>query len=111
MQSTNGNSGSRWIELILVEARDLTAADLRGTSDPYVRVQYRNMKKKTKVVYKTLHLHWNQTMEFLDDGSPLSLHLRDHNALLPTSSIGHCIVECQRLPPNQMADKWILFKE
>ncbi|KAF6138306.1 hypothetical protein GIB67_001456 [Kingdonia uniflora] len=49
MQSTNGNSGSGWIELILVEARDLTAADLRGTRDPYVRVQYRNMKKKTKV--------------------------------------------------------------
>ncbi|KAF6149552.1 hypothetical protein GIB67_003700 [Kingdonia uniflora] len=47
--STNGNSGSGWIELILVEARDLAAADLRGTSDPYVRVQYRNMKQKTKV--------------------------------------------------------------
>ncbi|KAF6174959.1 hypothetical protein GIB67_026447 [Kingdonia uniflora] len=46
MQSTNGNSGSGWIELILAEARDLTAADLRGTSDPYVRVQYRNIKKK-----------------------------------------------------------------
>jgi len=28
---------------------------------------------------------WNQTLEFLDDGSPLTLHVREHNALLPTS--------------------------
>uniref|UniRef100_A0A0R0I2C9 C2 domain-containing protein n=1 Tax=Glycine max TaxID=3847 RepID=A0A0R0I2C9_SOYBN len=30
--STNG-----WIELVVIEARDLIVADLRGTSDPYVR--------------------------------------------------------------------------
>lgn len=35
------------------------------------------------------------------------LYVKDHNALLPTSSIGECVVEYQRLPPNQMADKWI----
>jgi hypothetical protein len=38
-----------WIELVLVEAKDLIAADLRGTSDPYVRVQYGSLKKRTKV--------------------------------------------------------------
>ncbi|KAK9091297.1 hypothetical protein Sjap_024474 [Stephania japonica] len=103
----NGALGSGWIELILIEARDLVAADLRGTSDPYVRVQYGNIKKRTKVVYKTLHPQWNQTLDFPDDGSPLLLHVKDHNALLPTSSIGQCIVEYQGLPPNQMVEKWI----
>ncbi|XP_051114679.1 synaptotagmin-5-like [Andrographis paniculata] len=100
--STNG-----WIELVLIEARDLVAADLRGTSDPYVRVHYGNLKRSTKVMYKTLHPKWHQTFEFPDDGSPLTLHLKDHNTLLPTSSIGDCVVEYQMLPPNQMADKWI----
>lgn len=33
--------------------------------------------------------------------------MKDHNALLPESSIGECVVEYQRLPPNQMYDKWI----
>lgn len=42
-------SGNGWIELVLIEAKDLIAADLRGTSDPYVRVQYGNLKKRTKV--------------------------------------------------------------
>ncbi|KAA8542711.1 hypothetical protein F0562_023790 [Nyssa sinensis] len=100
-------SGNGWIELVLIEAKDLVAADLRGTSDPYVRVHYGNMKKRTKVIHKTLHPRWDQTLEFPDDGSPLVLHVKDHNALLPTSSIGDCVVEYQRLPPNQMSDKWI----
>ncbi|XP_039042870.1 uncharacterized protein LOC120181912 [Hibiscus syriacus] len=58
-------------------------------------------------MYKTLNPKWHQTLEFPDDGSPLELHVKDHNALLPTSSIGDCVVEYQRLPPNEMADKWI----
>lgn len=99
--------GFGWIELVLVEAKDLVAADLRGTSDPFVRVQYGNMKKRTKVVYKTLNPRWNQTLEFSDTSSPLILLVRDHNAVLPESSIGHCVVEYERLPPNQTADKWI----
>ncbi|XP_019443304.1 PREDICTED: synaptotagmin-5-like isoform X4 [Lupinus angustifolius] len=100
-------SSNGWIELVLIEGRDLIAADRRGTSDPYVRVQYGNLKKRTKVISKTLNPCWNQTLEFPDDGSPLELHVKDHNALLPTSSIGECVVEYQRLPLNQMADKWI----
>lgn len=60
-----------------------------------------------QVMYKTLNPHWNQTLEFPDDGSPLLLHVKDHNNLLPTSSIGDCVVEYQRLPPNEMSDKWI----
>ncbi|KAM5571170.1 synaptotagmin-5 [Rosa sericea] len=103
--TTHSNNG--WLELVLLEAKDLIAADIRGTSDPYVRVQYGHLKKRTKVMYKTLNPHWNQTLEFPDDGSPLELHVKDHNALLPTSSIGDCVVEYQRLPPNQMSDKWI----
>lgn len=152
-QGSNIGSNNGWIELVIIEAKDLVAADIGGTSDPYVRVQYGNLKKRTKVwetkyiicncyvsgwpsglfclfsififilmlsqsitfcwwyvlqvMFKTLNPHWNQTLEFPDDGSPLLLHVKDHNALLPTSSIGDCVVEYQRLPPNQMADKWI----
>ncbi|XP_023531065.1 extended synaptotagmin-3-like isoform X2 [Cucurbita pepo subsp. pepo] len=106
-RGSNTISSNGWIELGIIEAKDLVAADIGGTSDPYVRVQYGILKKRTKVIFKTLNPHWNQTLEFPDDGSPLLLHVKDHNALLPTSSIGDCVVEYQRLPPNQMADKWI----
>ncbi|KAK1268168.1 hypothetical protein QJS04_geneDACA017663 [Acorus gramineus] len=94
-------------KVVLIEAKDLIAADLRGTSDPYVRVHYGNIKKTTKVIYKTLNPQWNQTLEFPDNGSPLTLHVKDHNTVLPTSSIGDCVVDYERLPPNEIADKWI----
>lgn len=60
-----------------------------------------------QVLYKTLNPKWNQTFEFPDNGSSLELHVKDHNALLPTSNIGDCVVEYQRLPPNEVSDKWI----
>ncbi|XP_072999935.1 uncharacterized protein [Typha latifolia] len=104
------NSAARYgglIELVLIEAKDLVAADLRGTSDPFVRVQYGNTKKRTKVVYKTLNPQWNQTLEFPDTGKPLVLHVKDHNAVLPTLSIGHCTVQYEMLRPNETSDKWI----
>ncbi|KAI7986270.1 Synaptotagmin-5 [Camellia lanceoleosa] len=106
-RGANVGSSNGWIELVLIEAKDLVAADLRGTSDPFVRVQYGNMKRRTKIMDRTLNPKWHQTLEFPDDGSPLVLHVKDHNAVLPESSIGDCIVEYQRLPPNEMSDKWI----
>lgn len=107
MQSSSSKAGAGWIELVIMEGRDLVAADLRGTSDPYVRVQYGNKKKRTKVIYKTLTPQWNQTFEFPETGEPLVLHVKDHNAVLPTASIGHCTVEYSMLSPNESAEKWI----
>lgn len=49
LQGSHASSGNGWIELVLIEARDLVAADIRGTSDPYVRVHYGNLKRSTKV--------------------------------------------------------------
>ena len=60
-----------------------------------------------QVVHKTLNPQWNQTLEFPDTGDRLALHVKDHNALLPTSNIGDCFVEYENLPPNQTVNKWI----
>lgn len=112
--STNGSeNGSHptgdgcMVEVVLVEARDLVAANWGGTSDPYVSVRYGQIKKRTKVVYKTLNPAWGQTLEFTDDGSPLVLHVKDYNNILPTVSIGHCEVDYDKLPPNQTLDQWL----
>ncbi|KAK8936426.1 hypothetical protein KSP40_PGU020556 [Platanthera guangdongensis] len=59
------------------------------------------------VIYKTLNPQWHQTLEFPDTGSRLVFHVKDHNAVLPETSIGDCVVEYEMLPPNQVANKWI----
>lgn len=107
LESSKNATSNGILELVLLEARDLVAADLRGTSDPFVSVHYGSIRKRTKVVYKNLNPQWNQTLEFPDDGQLLELHVKDHNILLPTSNIGHCVVEYKDLPPNQTLDTWI----
>lgn len=106
-RGSNGGAGNGLVEISLIEGRDLVAADIRGTSDPYVRLQYGNLTRKTKVLYKTLNPKWNQTFEFPNNGSTLELHVKDHNPVLPASNIGDCVVEYQGLPANEMFDKWI----
>ncbi|KAL6501625.1 MYF24 [Orobanche gracilis] len=48
-KGSHSSLGNGWIELVLVEARDLVAADIRGTSDPFVKVHYGNLKRSTKI--------------------------------------------------------------
>ncbi|KAI5064374.1 hypothetical protein GOP47_0021044 [Adiantum capillus-veneris] len=105
--SKNATPANGVLELVVLEARDLVAADFSGTSDPFVSVHYGKQKKRTKVVYKKLNPQWNQTLEFLDDGKVLELHVKDHNVLLPTSNIGQCIVQYKDLLPNKTLDTWI----
>ncbi|CAM6090440.1 unnamed protein product [Calypogeia fissa] len=115
-QSGNGEENNfvpagSTVEVAVLEARDLVAADWMGTSDPYVSVRYGNIRKRTKTVYKTLNPTWNQTIDFNDDGSsPLVLHVKDYNYMLPVTSIGHCIVEYNQLPPNQTVDRWVALE-
>ncbi|KAF3328924.1 extended synaptotagmin-1 isoform X1 [Carex littledalei] len=104
---SSGRYGNRWVELVIIEAKDLVAADISGTSDPFVRVQYGNAKKQTKVIHKTLNPYWNHTVLFPDTGSQLVLSVKDHNAVLPSVSIGNCIVEYDKLQLNQTSDRWI----
>ncbi|VFQ87166.1 unnamed protein product [Cuscuta campestris] len=106
-EGSKGSHRDGWIELTLIEAKDLIVADLRGTSDPYVRVQYGNMKRTTKVIYKTLTPQWHQTFEFPEDGSRLTLQVKDRNLIFPESSLGDCDIEYQRMPRNQMFERWI----
>ncbi|XP_021687724.2 C2 and GRAM domain-containing protein At1g03370 isoform X2 [Hevea brasiliensis] len=48
----------------VIEARNLPAMDLNGSSDPYVRVQLGKQKFKTKVVKKNLNPSWGEEFSF-----------------------------------------------
>jgi len=55
------------LEVTVVRAKDLIAADRGGTSDPYVKVNVGAVGKgqRTKVQKRTLHPEWNESFHFL----------------------------------------------
>ena len=44
----------------VVAARNLTAKDKGGTSDPFARIEYGDQAFETKVIYKNLNPRWDE---------------------------------------------------
>eukprot|EP01137_Pigoraptor_chileana_P014276 Opistho-2@4987 len=61
------------VEVSVISAKDLRAADIGGTSDPYVIVALGNTMFRTETKYKTLNPEWNRTH---------TLNVRDVHAVL-----------------------------
>ena len=74
-------------------AYGLAAADLNGTSDPYVVVQCGGIKRKTRVIMKQLAPVWNETLHFrgqLEDflASGVHFEILDHDEVGSDDSLG-----------------------
>ena len=76
------------LEVHVINATNLLAADSGGTSDPYVKVRLNagghEHKGETKVVKKTLNPRWDERFVFTGQlrdfvGETLQLKLRDHD--------------------------------
>lgn len=48
----------------VIQAVDIPAMDDAGTSDPYVLLICGHMKKRTKVIMKTMHPQWHEDFDF-----------------------------------------------
>ena len=78
----------------IIEAEDLKAGDMNGSSDPYVVLgdEYQKRLGKTRIVYQSLSPRWDETFDILTSG-PLNViatvwdwdHLGDHDCLGRTS--------------------------
>ena len=100
----------RKLQVVVIEARDLVAADRGGTSDPFVAVQVSGVKStKTKVVKKTLHPEWNQTLELIlppGNEEPLRCQVFDHDVIGANDFLGEVVVPLDVLDFGQVVDKW-----
>mmetsp|Transcript_9103 Transcript_9103/g.19638 ORF Transcript_9103/g.19638 Transcript_9103/m.19638 type:complete len:1110 (-) Transcript_9103:11-3340(-) len=57
------------LQVEIIEARGLLAADSNGLSDPYCILKVRQAKRKTQVIQKTLTPVWNQPFVFGGDNN------------------------------------------
>ena len=88
----------------IIEAEDLKAGDMNGSSDPYVVLgdEYQKRLAKTRTVYQSLNPRWDETVDILTTG-PLNVIatvwdwdvLGDHDCLGRTSL---------KLDPNHFQD-------
>lgn len=59
--------------LEIIEGRGLLAADANGLSDPYCIIKFKNAKRKTKIISRSLTPHWGETIIFGGDDHPKEL--------------------------------------
>lgn len=95
--SWRGGPAKGELQVMVKTATSLIAADLEGTSDPYVVIECGGQKRKTEVQYKTLDPVWDQVLTMrgiLDDFVETRLNLRvfDWDAIGSPDVIGEVTV-------------------
>ncbi|KAL5972422.1 hypothetical protein ACLOJK_041676 [Asimina triloba] len=75
----------------VIEARNLPAMDLNGTSDPYVRIQLGRYRFRTKVVKKCLNPWWDEEFSFRveDLNESLTVSVLDEDKYFNDDFVGH----------------------
>ncbi|KAI8968003.1 C2 domain-containing protein [Mycotypha africana] len=97
------------IRVDLLGAKNLTAMDRGGTSDPYCRVRIGNkVVYKTRYLKKTLQPEWNETFNAkLSANGVLNLKIKDHNTLNDVDIGEHHFALENNLRSGQPFDGWL----
>jgi len=98
------------INIEIVEGRGLSAEDINGRSDPYVKVECGRWKQKTRVKKETLNpswtdakfeLYYNDTQE-----KDITFIVKDRDRLGKNDLIGSFQVSISKIPPNKEMNRW-----
>eukprot|EP01105_Mastigella_eilhardi_P020016 TRINITY_DN4741_c0_g1_i1.p1 TRINITY_DN4741_c0_g1~~TRINITY_DN4741_c0_g1_i1.p1 ORF type:complete len:1062 (-),score=244.48 TRINITY_DN4741_c0_g1_i1:53-3190(-) len=94
--------------LRVIEAKNLTAMDMNGLSDPYVVVSYGKQTHKTKIVTKTLDPVWNEDVVFkVEEGDqPITFAVWDWDRLSEDDRIGDTSLFLSEIEPMKGYDVW-----
>mmetsp|Transcript_16785 Transcript_16785/g.18680 ORF Transcript_16785/g.18680 Transcript_16785/m.18680 type:complete len:437 (+) Transcript_16785:31-1341(+) len=98
------------LKIKCVEARNLAAMDKVGTSDPYVVIKpsFSKLKKKTRVIKKTLSPKWDQDLLFYiskPEGT-LVFTLMDRDRWSKDDYMGRVTFDVASIAETGMVDRW-----
>ena len=99
----NKDKGVGWLEVTVISADRITAADRGGTSDPFLELVCGSKKEQTKTKLKTLKPFWNEAFAFeVPPGeSGFEMNLYDENKLASNTFLGSIIIKLDDLPENE----------
>jgi len=90
------------LKILLIDGKDLMAADINGLSDPYCVLAVGRKICKSRVIKKTLNPVWNQEFEIQQMQWPvtdnLNIKVWDRDWIKPDDAIGDCVIELCKLP-------------
>jgi len=102
-----------WDKIIIEvkEGRSLAKHDLNGRSDPYVKIECGEWKKKTKVRKENLNPLWSDAVYELNykeagDEDEIWFYVRDRDSLGKDDYIGEFHVSIKNIPPNKELFRW-----
>ena len=102
------------LDITILRAKDLMAADRDGSSDPYVSIVVGNPRTtlgRTQTINHSLHPEWNQRFSSLplDDAqrnSRLTLNVMDYDALTADDALGAVDIDLRELVPGREYSGW-----
>jgi len=102
---------SMYIDLVIVEARNIKAADINGFSDPYVllkKVKGVLSEAKTPTINKTLNPVWNYKATVKVDYNlhALIFELYDHDAVTKDDHLGSVLIKSSVFNDGIIVDTW-----
>eukprot|EP01119_Soliformovum_irregulare_P011321 TRINITY_DN2824_c1_g1_i2.p1 TRINITY_DN2824_c1_g1~~TRINITY_DN2824_c1_g1_i2.p1 ORF type:complete len:1159 (+),score=442.98 TRINITY_DN2824_c1_g1_i2:49-3525(+) len=100
---------AQYLEVNVIEGRDLAPKDRSGTSDPYLILKVEKRKDKTAVVWKTLSPNWNQLFTFpvKDAGTAvLSIVCWDKDVNSSDDFMGQIAIPINEIREKAEMDDW-----
>jgi hypothetical protein len=96
------------MNLTVVKACDLPAADRGGTSDPFVQIKLAKHKVRTKTIKKTLNPEWNENYEMKDLllTDKMVVTVWDYDVIGKNDLLGQVEIPLSKIELNTPCEKW-----
>eukprot|EP01125_Pyxidicula_operculata_P012380 TRINITY_DN4067_c0_g1_i1.p1 TRINITY_DN4067_c0_g1~~TRINITY_DN4067_c0_g1_i1.p1 ORF type:complete len:624 (-),score=147.93 TRINITY_DN4067_c0_g1_i1:58-1929(-) len=89
------------LQVVIVSAHNLVAADMNGASDPYCKLSINSMNSLTSIIKNSLNPRWEETFHFVvADRESQKLHIKvmDHDLVGSDDPLGEVDVDLTNLP-------------
>jgi len=97
------------LQVRVLAARNLIAADRGGTSDPYVKLRVGTERNKTRVIKKCLNPKWSEVFRFRvanPKTTKLIIEVMDKDRFTSDDPLGSISIPLCKLEKGQELDKW-----
>jgi len=98
------------LHIDVVAGRHLKSMDSNGLSDPYVKIKFGDIKKRTETIERNLNPKWNAPFEFpvfSNDVRELHFTCMDWDQMSGDDKIGECTFSFDGLPDSEPKDVWL----